>query len=106
LLTALEGSHAVGDRSSVVRCLEQLAGVQVALASWLHGVRLAGAASRLREDLNESVADDRREGFEGSLDAARSVLGDEEFSRALEQGSQMTFDQAVEYVHTRLVLAD
>jgi predicted ATPase/class 3 adenylate cyclase len=106
LLTALEGSHAVGDRSSVVRCLEQLAGVQVALASWLHGVRLAGAASRLREDLNESVAGDRREGFEGSLDAARSVLGDEEFSRALEQGSHMTFDQAVEYVHTRLVLAD
>ncbi len=98
LLAALEGSHDVGDRSSFVRCLERLAGVQVGLKSPLHAVRLAGAAARLRSEIGEHLTDDRRESFEGSWAEARAAIGDEEFERAWAQGSQMTIDQVVEYV--------
>ena len=98
LLAALEGSHDVGDRSSFVRCLERLAGVQVGLNSPLHAVRLAGAAARLRSEIGEHLADDRRESFERSWAEARASVGDEEFERGWAQGSQMTLDQAFEYV--------
>lgn len=98
LLAALEGSHDVGDRSSFVRCLERLAGVQVGLNSPLHAVRLAGAAARLRNEIGEHLTDNRRESFERSWAEARAVIGDEEFERAWAQGSQMTLDQAVEYI--------
>ncbi len=98
LLAALEGSHDVGDRSSFVRCLERLAGVQVGLKSPLHAVRLAGAAARLRDEIGEHLDDDRRESFERSWAEARAVMGNEGFEQAWAQGSQMTLDQAFEYV--------
>jgi len=97
LLAALGTSHHLGDRSASVRCLERLAGVEIALEPPLRGTRLASAAEKLRREIGDTLSGPRRQSFQASWDAARTLLGESEFERVWEQGANMTVDQAVDY---------
>jgi predicted ATPase/class 3 adenylate cyclase len=97
LVAALGTSHRLGDRAASVRCLERLAGVEIALDESLRGTRLAAAAEKLRREIGDLLSGPRRQSFQASWDAARTLLGDPEFERVWEQGANMTFDQAVDY---------
>lgn len=97
LLDALDRSRRMGDRPGAARCLERLAGVEIALDSPLRGTRLAAAATKLRRDIGDPPSEQRRGEFETSWLAARDLLGDAEFEEVWTQGASMTFDQAVDY---------
>jgi tetratricopeptide (TPR) repeat protein len=97
LVAALGTSHHLGDRSASVRCLERLAGVEIALDEPLRGTRLAAAAERLRREIGDPLSGPRRQSLQASWDAARTLLGEPEFERVWKQGANMTVDQAVDY---------
>ena len=105
LLAALDTSRQIGDRSASVRCLERLAGVEIALDGPLRGTRLAAAAERLRREVGDLLSGARRQSFQSSWDAARTALGDAEFELVWAQGANMTFDQAVDYALSPLPLS-
>ena len=60
-------------------------------------LRLAEAASRLRELLAVTRTPDEQAALDPYLNPARQALGGEEATRAVAEGRAMTFEQAVEY---------
>ncbi len=94
---ALTKGLEIGNLADSARCLERLGGVEIALGRSAKGIRLGAAAQRLRSEVGDHLTPDRLASFERSWSQARLVLGEEEYQTAWDQGSNMTFDQAVAY---------
>lgn len=97
LKRALAKGHEIGDIGASARCLERLGGVEIALGRNARGLRLGAAAQRLRSEVGDHMAPERLATFQESWADARRALGEADFQETWEQGSHMTFDQAVNY---------
>jgi len=86
----------LGDTSGIASALERLAWV----ATGDHpdrAARLLGAAEALRQAIGASLNPSARAEYDRHLAALRERLGEEQFTRAWEQGRKMTADDAVAY---------
>lgn len=94
---ALHKGLEIGDLAASARCLERLGGVEISLGRSAKGIRLGAVSQRLRSEVGDHLTPDRLASFERSWSEARRVLGEDEYQAAWDQGSNMTFDQAVAY---------
>jgi tetratricopeptide (TPR) repeat protein len=94
---ALVGFQGLENRVRSAYTLESMACTAAARGDAAGALRLAGAASRLRELLAVARTPDEREAFDACVNAARQTLGGEEAERAFAEGRAMTLEQAVVY---------
>jgi predicted ATPase/DNA-binding CsgD family transcriptional regulator len=98
---SLARCHVAGDRYSIARCLEGLAGVVTAVGpgridTWSDGAaRLLGATAALRETIGFSVSPVERPVVERVATLARASLGDAAYEAALATGRALPLNQAV-----------
>ena len=86
----------LGQRGRIVYALEELAAVAAALGGSAHSARLWGAAERLRKEVGAPLAPKERSHHDRHMAAARAALGDDAaFDQALQEGREMTPEQAV-----------
>jgi tetratricopeptide (TPR) repeat protein len=87
----------LGDKKGINYALEGLAEIMSATNCEQKAVRLWGAAGRLRERIQTPLPPSERGLYEQQIASARSVLGDDAFAAAWEQGRALTLEQAVAY---------
>lgn len=83
------------DRPSVAESLEGLAVVLLAQAEPRKAAQLWGAAEMLRQTLGFPLPDNKRKAHGEYLAQARSTLGEVVFTAAWEEGSALSWEQAV-----------
>jgi non-specific serine/threonine protein kinase len=94
--------HAGGDRYSIARCLEGLAGSAVAAGAqargawWDDAARLLGAAAALRQTINFAVAPVEQPALDRAVAATQGALGEDAYERLPAEGGTLTLSQAVE----------
>jgi non-specific serine/threonine protein kinase len=86
-----------GDRGGVAYALEGLAGLAALEGQAARALRLAGAASALREQTGMPLNPAERDELERALETARRSLGAPEVERALSEGRALPLRQAVDY---------
>jgi tetratricopeptide (TPR) repeat protein len=88
---------ALDDMDGVASCLEAMAAAHIHDGRPVQGVRMEGAAltARAHYGLPEDPAELERK--RSWLDRARRSMGDVAYEEALDQGRQMTVDQAIAY---------
>ena len=92
--------HAMSSREGAAASMERLAGVWQAAGRTTDAVRLFGAVQALREQLQVALPPPDLQTHERNLAAARSTLGETAFRTAWEQGSVLTYEQAVALAQT------
>jgi len=83
------------DRKGVAECLVGLAAVMRARAKGQKAVLLWGAADALRERIGAPLPPKEREKHDRQTGQARAELGEDAFAAAWEEGSALTWEQAV-----------
>jgi predicted ATPase/DNA-binding SARP family transcriptional activator len=89
-----------GSRSEICYGLEHLALIAALDGKNEHAVKLWGAAEVLRTALNRSLVPSYEIEYRSAVADARASLGEEQFTNAWRQGSEMTEEQAIEYALT------
>jgi tetratricopeptide (TPR) repeat protein len=92
---ALATAHARSDMAHVADVLEGLAGTAVLEGDAELALRLAGAASGVRNAASSILAPSDRAVLDRALEPARRALGEDRAERAFAAGSAMTIDEAV-----------
>jgi predicted ATPase/class 3 adenylate cyclase len=88
----------IGDRDLIAACLAGLAEVALAMNEPARACRVWGTAERLREEIDTPLPPSDRPEHERQVAAARTALGsDAAFTRAWQEGRDMTQAQAVDY---------
>jgi non-specific serine/threonine protein kinase len=85
----------LGDKRSTAYCLESLAELSLSESSERQAVVLWGVAHTLRESIGSPLPPNDQAEQDQQLKQARSVLGEEVFSVAFEEGRAMRWEQAV-----------
>jgi hypothetical protein len=97
IANALRAFVVLGDDDGVAEALEALAGVAAARHDDIRTLRLAGASDALRDRAGiPPVGIDHRR-LEQWITQASALLTEDAVAKALDQGRQMTTDQAVRY---------
>lgn len=87
LLEGLSLFRKLGDREGLAGCLEIAASLAVARDDAGHAVRLAAAATTLRQAIHVPLTGPERLRFEKTLAAAQSALSPQAFSEAWQEGA-------------------
>ena len=94
---ALERFRMLEDPLNIAECLEGSAGLAGAQGKGERAARLYAAAETLRETIGAPLLPGDRPRYERQLAAARSLLDEEVWEAAWEEGGVMTLDEAVSY---------
>jgi hypothetical protein len=90
----------MGDKWGVAACLAGLGGVAVGLgqeAQVERGAKLLGAVEGLLQSLGAVLDRSDRLPYERAVASARSLLGEEAFEKAWQEGRGMSMEEAVDY---------
>jgi tetratricopeptide (TPR) repeat protein len=87
----------LGDRNGVAEALEAFAELAQTQESHERAVRLWSAASALREAIGSPLQPNKLEEIDRGTTAARTILGEEVFAVAREEGRAMTVEQAIRF---------
>jgi DNA-binding CsgD family transcriptional regulator/tetratricopeptide (TPR) repeat protein len=92
---SLDIAKEMGNKLNIADCLEGLAIVVTAQGELTWGARLWGASEALREAMGTPIPPVYRVGYESSVTAARTQLGEEVFAEAWAEGRAMTPEQVL-----------
>jgi predicted ATPase/DNA-binding SARP family transcriptional activator/DNA-binding CsgD family transcriptional regulator len=98
---ALTMSQQLGRKPTAINALEGMASLAGALGEASRAARMWGAAEVSRDVIGVVLAPGERALHTPYLTGARSRLGDEAWEEALEEGREMSLDQAAEYALSR-----
>jgi predicted ATPase/class 3 adenylate cyclase len=98
LTQAQRAFQAFDMHAEALDCLEDFAGLLQLAGDSEFAARLYGAATAAREAMALPRSARRHEGWQASVDDARSALGPERFEAAWNDGRSETLDKAVDYV--------
>jgi tetratricopeptide (TPR) repeat protein len=96
-LESLTLKQKMGDEWALPWALEGLAGVSVLQQAPERAARLYGASQALRDRVESSLPLDKCPGFEQSVAASRTELGEVAFRAAWKEGYEMSSDEALGY---------
>jgi predicted ATPase/DNA-binding CsgD family transcriptional regulator len=86
-----------GDKNSIAASLAGLGGVAVGVGQVERGARLLGVVEGLLGSMGAVLGREYRLPYERAVAAARSLLGEEAFESAWQQGRGMSMEQAIAY---------
>ena len=89
------GGEIVGDKIAISYSLDGLAALAVLRGETELAAKLAGAADQLRESINYNVEPAERRFRDTYLASLRTVLSEDDFSRAYGQGRTLKLDEGV-----------
>jgi tetratricopeptide (TPR) repeat protein len=96
LTTAWElGGKIAGDKIAISYALDGLAALAVVRGETELAAKLAGASEHLRESINYNIEPAERRFRDAHLISLRSVLSEDDFSQAYEQGRKLGLDEGV-----------
>jgi tetratricopeptide (TPR) repeat protein len=100
----------IGEKHNIAFCLGGVGGARVQIGQTRQtgdvekdleeverGARLLGAAEALLKEIGSVLAPEDRMPYDGGVNSARSVLGEERFERLRQEGRAMSMEQAIEY---------
>jgi tetratricopeptide (TPR) repeat protein len=87
----------IDDKHTIATLLAGLGGAMVGGVQTRRGVRLLGASEHLLQTINAVLDRDDRLPFERNVKQARTLLGDEAFEKAWQEGRGMRLGEAVDY---------
>jgi predicted ATPase/class 3 adenylate cyclase/Tfp pilus assembly protein PilF len=87
----------LGDKKGAAQCLAGLGRVAIGGGQVERGTKLLGATEWLLQGIGAVLDRVDRERYEWSVQQARSLLGEEAFEKAWQDGRAMSMEQAVEY---------
>jgi hypothetical protein len=87
----------IGNSAYGVYCLEGFAGLAGERGQGARAARLWGAAEALRESIGSPPTPEARPYYEGSIAAARALLGERAWEAAFAEGSAMSPEEAAGY---------
>ncbi len=97
LRESVEIAREIGDRPGIALVVETYAALSASGGDAGRALRLAGAASALRETIGAPLSPSEREDLDAALESARRALGDESARRETDAGARMAVDEAVAY---------
>ena len=89
------GGEIVGDKISISCLLDGLAALAVLRGETELAAKLAGAAERLRESINYNIEPAERRFRDAYVASLRTMLSEDDFSRAYGQGCKLKLDECV-----------
>jgi non-specific serine/threonine protein kinase len=101
LVESLRIREELPDKDGIACCLEGLALVAGHAGQPSRGVRLHGAAARLREVIHAPLRRRSREFFDTWLVLQQEALGNHSFASAMEEGCDMNIAEAIAYARAR-----
>jgi predicted ATPase/class 3 adenylate cyclase len=94
----------LGDKEDLAWCLEGFAALAATAADAQRAAILLGAARTLLRDMGAALKPFERQLHEGTMDIAADLLGKAALTEAMERGSALIADEAIEYALGNLVL--
>jgi DNA-binding CsgD family transcriptional regulator/tetratricopeptide (TPR) repeat protein len=91
----LDIARRIGPRWLIATCLEGSSHIAASLGDGRRTVTLAGAASRLRDEIGVPIPPSARNELENTLQRARSTLNRKDFDEAWELGLHIPIDEAI-----------
>jgi non-specific serine/threonine protein kinase len=95
-LDSLAAAEALGNTLSIAVSLQELAVVEIRQGRPDRGIRLAGAAQRIKEEVG-GEAPPLIVGLDDPLEVAKGSLSDERTGELYDEGRAMTLEQAIDY---------
>ncbi|MBC7805868.1 MAG: hypothetical protein H7145_06930, partial [Akkermansiaceae bacterium] len=93
------------DKRNIIYTLDFLAEVLWSESESREAVVLWGAAAAIREEIGSPLSPDGKELRDRQLDRAGTVLGEDAYAAAWEEGRGLTWERAVEYVLVEVLAA-